>query len=110
MRAIEAAAREVLYADNERVHAFTHLSHVYRQGCSIYSTFVFRSAGDPGEDMARWRRLKSCVSMPINEHGATSSHQHAGGGGHAPDPEHEQGKIGKSECREKESEVVDISL
>src|SRR3546814_3278982 len=82
MRAIEAAAREVLYADNERVHAFTHLSHVYRQGCSIYSTFVFRSAGDPDEDMARWRRLKSCVSMAIIEHGGTISHQHGVGVDH----------------------------
>ena len=25
---------------------FTHLSHVYRQGCSVYSTFVYRLAAD----------------------------------------------------------------
>src|SRR3546814_14100511 len=94
MRAIEAAAREVLYADNERVHAFTHLSHVYRQGCSIYSTFVFRSAGDPDDDMARWRRLKSCVSMAIIEHGGTISHQHGVGVDHAPYLVHEKGELG----------------
>ena len=33
MRAIEAGVRDVFAADDERVHAFTHLSHVYRQGC-----------------------------------------------------------------------------
>src|SRR3546814_6952454 len=94
MRAIEAAAREVLYTDNERVHAFTHLSHVYRQGCSIYSTFVFRSAGDPDEDMARWRRLKSCVSMEIIENVGTISHQHGVGVDHAPYLVHEKGELG----------------
>lgn len=94
MRAIEAAAREVLYADNERVHAFTHLSHVYRQGCSVYSTFVFRSTGDPDGDLARWRRLKSRVSMAIVEHGGTISHQHGVGVDHAPYLIHEKGELG----------------
>lgn len=94
MRAIEAAAREVLYADNERVHAFTHLSHVYRQGCSIYSTFVFRSTGDPDGDMERWRRLKSRVSMVIVEHGGTISHQHGVGVDHTPYLVHEKGELG----------------
>lgn len=84
MRAIEQAAREVLGQEQERLHAFTHLSHVYRQGCSIYSTFVYRSAGAPDKNMERWRRLKSRVSETIVAHGGTISHQHGVGTDHAP--------------------------
>lgn len=94
MRAIEAAARDVMHAENERLHAFTHLSHVYRQGCSVYSTFVFRSAGDPDADLERWRRLKARVSMAIVEHGGTISHQHGVGVDHAPYLVHEKGALG----------------
>lgn len=84
MRAIEQSARDALAAQNERVHAFTHLSHVYRQGCSIYSTFVYRSAGSYEADHERWRLLKSRVSDTIVAHGGTISHQHGVGSDHAP--------------------------
>lgn len=94
MRAIEDAARGALAADDERVHAFTHLSHVYRQGCSIYSTFVFRSAGLPEADMERWRRLKSRVSDTIVAHGGTIRHQHGVGKDHAPYLQAEKGPLG----------------
>lgn len=94
MRAIEAAAVDVLQGDNERVHAFTHLSHVYRQGCSVYSTFVFRSAGDPDADLERWRRLKRRVSEAIVACGGTISHQHGVGVDHAPYLVHEKGALG----------------
>ena len=94
MRAIEATATQTLAAENERVHAFTHLSHVYRQGCSIYSTFVYRSTGDPDADLARWRKLKTAVSEAIVEHGGTISHQHGVGVDHAPYLPAEKGALG----------------
>jgi alkyldihydroxyacetonephosphate synthase len=94
MRAIEQAATDALASDNERVHAFTHLSHVYRQGCSIYSTFVYRSAGSPEADMERWRKLKSGVSNAIVAHGGTISHQHGVGVDHAPYLQAEKGALG----------------
>lgn len=94
MRAIEEAAHEAMREEQERVHAFTHLSHVYRQGCSVYSTFVFRSTGDPDGDLARWRRLKSRVSEAIVAHGGTISHQHGVGIDHAPYLVHEKGALG----------------
>ena len=94
MRAIERSAHEALAGMDERVHAFTHLSHVYRQGCSIYSTFVFRSAGDPDADLERWRRLKARVSETIVEHGGTISHQHGVGVDHAPYLPREKGALG----------------
>ena len=47
---------------DERVHAFSHLSHVYPSGTSLYSTYVFRIAADPDETLDRWRRLKAAAS------------------------------------------------
>lgn len=84
MTAMEKAAHEVFAEFNERVHAFTHLSHVYPQGSSIYSTFVFRACPDPDEMMKRWRRFKTRVSEQIVKHGGTISHQHGVGSDHAP--------------------------
>ena len=83
MQAMEQAAREAFAASNERVHAFTHLSHVYPQGSSIYSTFVFRACPDPDEMMERWRQLKTRVSEQIVAQGGTISHQHGVGVDHA---------------------------
>ena len=94
MNAIEAAARGSLQANNEKVHAFTHLSHVYRQGCSIYSTFVFRAAPSHEENLARWTRLKRAVSEAIVGNGGTISHQHGVGVDHAPYLEAEKGALG----------------
>jgi alkyldihydroxyacetonephosphate synthase len=94
MRAIERAATDTLEGENERVHAFTHLSHVYRQGCSIYSTFVYRAAGSYEADYERWRRLKSKVSDVIVAHGGTISHQHGVGADHAPYLAAEKGDLG----------------
>lgn len=94
MRAIEQAARDALAQDDERVHAFTHLSHVYRQGCSIYSTFVYRAAGSYDADCERWRRLKARLSQTIVAHGGTISHQHGVGADHAPYLQAEKGALG----------------
>lgn len=94
MRAIEKAAQETLAADGERVHCFTHLSHVYRQGCSVYSTFVFRAGGDYERDYERWQRLKKAVSEAIVAHGGTISHQHGVGRDHAPYLVQEKGALG----------------
>jgi alkyldihydroxyacetonephosphate synthase len=92
--AIEGAGRVALAAEREQVHVFTHLSHVYRQGCSVYTTFVYRLAGDPDADLERWRRLKTAVSEAIVENGGTISHQHGVGVDHAPFLGAEKGELG----------------
>ena len=83
-----------MQGEGERVHAFTHLSHVYRQGCSIYSTFVFRAAPTYEENHARWVKLKRAVSEAIVANGGTISHQHGVGIDHAPYLEAEKGPLG----------------
>ncbi|MGH8459434.1 MAG: FAD-binding oxidoreductase, partial [Nevskiales bacterium] len=94
MQAMEKTAHAAFTDCNERVHAFTHLSHVYPQGSSIYSTFVFRACQDPDEMMARWRRLKTRVSEQIVAQGGTISHQHGVGVDHAPYLKAEKGELG----------------
>ena len=94
MNAIEDTARRALESFGERVHAFTHLSHVYRQGCSVYSTFVFRAAATPDENLERWRQLKGQVSEAIVAHGGTISRQHGVGRDHAPYLEAEKHALG----------------
>ena len=99
LNAIEGAGRVVLAAEREQVHAFTHLSHVYRQGCSVYTTFVYRLAGDPDADLERWRRLKTAVSEAVVEGGGAISHQHGVGLDHAPWLAAEKGELGMALLR-----------
>lgn len=94
MDAIEQAAHTALGAAGEKVHAYTHLSHMYAQGASVYSTFVYRLSGNYEEDLARWRGLKDAVSQAIVANGGTISHQHGVGTDHAPYLESEKGPLG----------------
>lgn len=82
MNAMEQAARDAFAEDGEKVHAFTHLSHVYPQGSSIYSTFVFRATDDRDQMYARWARFKARVSEQLVKYGGTISHQHGVGTDH----------------------------
>jgi alkyldihydroxyacetonephosphate synthase len=99
MRALEAAAAAALGQHGEQVHTYTHLSHLYAQGASVYTTFVYRLAGDYESDLARWKSLKKAVSMAIVENGGTISHQHGVGTDHAPYLAAEKGKLGMSSLR-----------
>jgi alkyldihydroxyacetonephosphate synthase len=94
MRAVESAAEAAMAADGERIHVYTHLSHLYPQGASVYTTFIWRLAGDYDADLARWRRLKTAVSEAIVASGGTFSHQLGVGTDHAPWLHHEKGALG----------------
>ena len=91
---VATALRTGLAGDGERVHAFSHLSHVYPTGSSLYTTYVFRLAGDPEVTLERWRRLKRAVSEAIVAGGGTISHQHGVGTDHAPYLPFEKGELG----------------
>lgn len=95
MLAMEQAARDVFSQYGERVHAFSHLSHVYPQGSSIYSQFVWATAaGGFGPNLERWQRLKAAVAATIAAHGGTVSHQHGVGRDHAAHLPDEKGPLG----------------
>ena len=88
--ALNAAAESA----GERVHAFAHLSHLYRTGASIYVTFIFRLSGDPDRTLERWARMKRAASETIIRHGGTISHQHGIGTDHVPYLGAEKGRLG----------------
>ena len=94
MRSMEAAGREALADLGERCHAYTHLSHVYGTGSSVYSTFLFRIGGDQASTWQRWAALKRAVSDAIVASGGTISHQHGVGRDHAPYLPAEKGSAG----------------
>jgi len=94
MRRIEKGLGQALDSANERILTFSHLSHVYSTGSSIYTTFVFRLAGTPQQTLERWRTLKQAASRAIVEAGGTISHHHGIGKDHLPYLEAEKGPIG----------------
>ncbi len=93
---VETALREGLREIGERVHAFSHLSHLYADGSSLYTTYLFRLAEDPDENLRRWQLLKSAASRAIMEARGTISHQHGVGIDHLPYLASEKGPLGIS--------------
>jgi len=91
---IEADISNAVADDNEKIHIFTHLSHFYGQGCSVYTTFLFRMDDDYDKTMKRWQKLKAAGAEAIVKHGGTISHQHGVGKDHAPYLSAEKGELG----------------
>lgn len=61
---------------------FTHISHSYVDGASLYFTFLFPR--DVNNDVAQWRRIKAAASDAIVRAGGTISHHHGVGEDHVP--------------------------
>jgi alkyldihydroxyacetonephosphate synthase len=91
---IESSLGKALLPSGERVHAFSHLSHIYTSGASVYVTYIFRLADDPRENLNRWRELKTAGSKAILRHGGTISHQHGIGIDHRQYLPEEKGPLG----------------
>ncbi len=94
LASVETALRTGLSGEGEKVHAFTHLSHVYLDGSSLYTTYLFRLSVDPDVNLARWRTLKTAASNAIVAGRGTISHQHGVGMDHAPWLAAEKGELG----------------
>ncbi len=94
MKAIEESLHESIKPDHEQIHVFSHLSHVYPSGSSIYTTFLFRLAETPGQTLETWKRLKQAASQTIATAGGTISHQHGVGKDHKNFMATEKGAIG----------------
>ncbi len=92
--AVEERLSNGLCACGEAVHIHTHLSHVYPDGCSAYSTYLFRLAAEPEQTLDRWQRLKQLASETIVAHGGTISHQHGVGTDHRAFLAAEKGETG----------------
>lgn len=93
-KAIEESLRNALNGVNEKVHVFTHLSHVYPHGTSLYVTYIFRLADSPSETMSRWQVLKKAACEAIVQTGGTITHQHGIGIDHQSYMVTEKGALG----------------
>jgi alkyldihydroxyacetonephosphate synthase len=91
---LEASLADGMAPFGERAHVFTHLSHLYPSGSSLYVTYLFRLAADPDETLARWQALKRAASATIVTEGGTISHHHGVGTDHAPYLAAEKGPLG----------------
>ncbi|HEX5372657.1 MAG TPA: FAD-binding oxidoreductase [Aquabacterium sp.] len=93
MQRIESTLREHA-GDGETAHVFSHLSHMYTQGSSIYTTYFFRNSDSYAQTLQRWQAMKSAASTAITALGGTISHQHGVGRDHAPWLHLEKGPLG----------------
>jgi alkyldihydroxyacetonephosphate synthase len=100
LSAVDGALRTALVDLGERVHVFSHLSHLYPWGSSIYTTFIFRLSRDPEQCLERWRRLKEAASQAIVENKGTISHQHGVGLDHKSYLQHEKGDSGMAALKQ----------
>ncbi len=89
---VENALTQTL--STKKIHAFTHISHVYGQGCSLYTTYLFTVDANYQSTFENWQRLKHAASTCIVNHGGTISHQHGVGKDHAPYLSVEKGEQG----------------
>lgn len=96
---IETAIGNALQDEGELVHSYTHLSHVYGQGSSIYTTYLFRCASTYEQSMSRWQKLKAAGAEAIVACGGTISHQHGVGADHREYLSAEKGALGIAAIR-----------
>lgn len=62
--------------------AFAHVSHTYRDGASIYFTFIAPQV--KGKEAEQWLRIKKAATDCIMRNGGTLSHHHGIGKDHTP--------------------------
>jgi alkyldihydroxyacetonephosphate synthase len=75
----------------------THLSHAYRDGASLYVTFLARRI--PGQELEQWQQIKARVTECILTHGGALSHHHGVGSDHARWLPQEAGSVGSAALR-----------
>ncbi len=96
---IQSDIANALADEGEKVHAFTHLSHLYGQGSSVYTTYIFRCADSYAATHARWEKLKAAGAEAIVRFGGTISHQHGVGRDHVKYLPAEKGELGIAAIR-----------
>jgi alkyldihydroxyacetonephosphate synthase len=82
--AVGAALEDAASRMGIRVAVLSHVSHVYRDGASLYVTFFYPCARDLAGSLDRWRALKGSATDALVAAGGTLSHHHGVGRWHAP--------------------------
>ena len=90
--ALESAIREVAPRAGARGVVSCHISHSYRDGASLYFTYIFPRALD--RELSQWRAIKKAATDAIIANGGTLSHHHGIGEDHLPWMVAEKGSLG----------------
>ncbi len=94
MNTMEESVRNSLVDEGVKPHVYTHLSHMYGQGCSIYTTYIFPNADSYEATLERWKKIKAAACATLATGRSTISHQHGVGKDHAPYLQAEKGVLG----------------
>lgn len=78
---LTACINQAIANTGSQALVLTHLSHVYRDGASLYITFLARRR-QQGE-LEQWQQIKAAATTCIMEYGGTLSHHHGVGHDHA---------------------------
>jgi alkyldihydroxyacetonephosphate synthase len=95
--AVRGAIAASLEAEGTPGLVFCHVSHAYRDGASLYFTFLARR--DRAREIEQWRAVKEAASRAIVGTGGTITHHHAVGRDHAPYMPAEVGELGLESLR-----------
>jgi alkyldihydroxyacetonephosphate synthase len=93
-KAVLSVIQKGLEDVNEPVLVFSHISHVYTNGGSLYITYLYRRSQDPHQTLERWKKIKGAASDAIVAHGGTITHQHGIGIDHKEYLSVEKGTLG----------------
>lgn len=91
---VEGAIEDAMKVQGEPVHVFTHLSHIYPQGSSVYTTYIFKLSENMKDNLTKWKATKTAASQAIVKLGGTISHQHGVGLDHKDYLLSEKGSLG----------------
>jgi len=94
---IQAAIGEAIAIEEVRPLVLCHVSHAYRDGASLYYTFLAKQV--PGREIAQWELVKRRTTTAIMEGGGTLSHHHGIGFDHLRWLEQEHGPLGVRSLR-----------
>jgi alkyldihydroxyacetonephosphate synthase len=97
---VEGAISQAAEAQDRKVHVYTHLSHMYGQGCSVYTTYIFPCASNYKDTQELWHTLKSAGAQATVKQGGTISHQHGVGYDHKQYLPAEKGELGINAIRQ----------
>jgi len=98
-KAVLNVIQKGLEDENEPVLVFSHISHVYTNGGSLYITYLYRRSQDPHQTLERWKKIKGAASKAIVAHGGTITHQHGIGVDHKDYLPAEKGPLGMAMVR-----------
>ncbi|HUS84815.1 MAG TPA: FAD-binding oxidoreductase [Anaerolineales bacterium] len=100
-RDVESARTDVLQSieqafqsEGSRTLVFSHLSHIYTDGASLYITYVFPIDVELEQTLHVWHKAKHAASVKIIANGGTISHQHGVGLDHLNYMKDEKGEAG----------------